>query len=141
DNVVFNQKTNTGGLLYAFEMCDPVEDDSFGYLINGIKVSDFVFPAWFESWRKPSSTQFDQMHKITRPFALTANGYASVFPIPNSQGWVQIFPGQRPGARLALKLNKPSSRSLKRIAGGQHHLENVTPSLMPLAEFTAQYNK
>jgi hypothetical protein len=141
DNVVFDQTVNTGGVLYAFEMCDPVEDDSFSYLINGVKVSDFVWPAWFQSWRKASSTQFDQMRKISKPFALTANGYASVFPVPDTQGWIQIFPGQKPGARLALKLKNPSSRSVKRMMGGQHHLTGIQPNLMMLADFLASLKK
>ena len=32
----FVQNANTSGTLYAYEVCDACEDDSFGYLINNI---------------------------------------------------------------------------------------------------------
>ena len=36
--------------LYAYEVCDACEADQFGYDIDGVLVSDFVFPSWFESF-------------------------------------------------------------------------------------------
>src|ERR1051326_4131337 len=44
--------------FYAYELCDACEDDAFGYEIDGVLMSDFVFPAYFEGFRKPHSTQF-----------------------------------------------------------------------------------
>ena len=35
----------------AYEVCDAVEDDSLGYDINGVRVSDFVHPQCFETDR------------------------------------------------------------------------------------------
>src|SRR5277367_5245119 len=49
---VFVQEANTTGTLYAYEVCDACEDDSFSYPINSVQVSDFVYPAWFESFRE-----------------------------------------------------------------------------------------
>ena len=34
--------------IYALEVCDAVEDDRLGYKIDGVLVSDFITPAWFE---------------------------------------------------------------------------------------------
>ena len=34
--------------IYALEVCDAVEDDRLGYKIEGVLVSDFITPAWFE---------------------------------------------------------------------------------------------
>src|SRR5215475_4837639 len=34
--------------IYALEVCDAVENDKLGYEIDGVLVSDFVTPAWFE---------------------------------------------------------------------------------------------
>jgi hypothetical protein len=56
---VFVQPDATSGTLYAYEVCDACEADQYGYAINGVTVSDFVYPAWFESFRSHSSTQFD----------------------------------------------------------------------------------
>jgi hypothetical protein len=65
-----------GGRFYAYEMCDAVEEEEFE--IDGIAMSDFVYPAYFELFRKPKSVQFDYLNKVTRPFELLKGGYAIV---------------------------------------------------------------
>ena len=40
----------TDGAEYAYEMCDPVEEDTF--LVDGIQMSNFVHPSWFEPFRQ-----------------------------------------------------------------------------------------
>jgi len=62
--------------LYAYEMCDAVEEDEF--VIDGIAMSDFVYPAYFELFRKPKSAQFDCLDLLTRPFELRKGGYSLV---------------------------------------------------------------
>jgi hypothetical protein len=64
------------GRFYAYEMCDAVEEEV--YSIDGIEVSDFVHPAFFESWHKPGSVQFDHLKKVKRPFQTLKNGYQIV---------------------------------------------------------------
>jgi hypothetical protein len=59
--------------LIAFEVCDPVQDRL--YAINGIKVSDFVTPEWFEPGHKPGSVQFSHLGSVNRPFKMTPGGY------------------------------------------------------------------
>jgi len=86
---VFVQNSNTAGTLYAYEVCDACEDDSLGYSINNILLSDFVYPAWFESFRTEGSTQFDRMNKIHTPFGLLTNGYIGVFNVSSGSGWQQ----------------------------------------------------
>jgi hypothetical protein len=65
-----------GGTLYAYEMCDAVEDEEF--LIDGIAMSDFVYPAYFELFRKASSAQFDYLKKVSKPFQILKGGYSLV---------------------------------------------------------------
>jgi len=86
---VFVQDANTTGTLYAYEVCDACEDDSLGYQINNILVSDFVYPAWFENFRAQGSTQFDRMNKIQNPLELLAGGYIGVFSVTDGTGWQQ----------------------------------------------------
>ena len=86
---VFVQNANTTGTLYAYEVCDACEDDSFGYQINNVLVSDFVYPAWFENFRAQGSTQFDRMNKIQNPLELLTNGYIGVFSVTDGTGWQQ----------------------------------------------------
>ena len=78
------------GRLYAYEVCDPCEADQDGYDINGVLVSDFVYPSWFESFRQ-AGTQFDQRLRITAPFELLGGGYAMVYDMTSGTGWQQIW--------------------------------------------------
>jgi hypothetical protein len=65
------------GIYWAYEVCDAVEELEFP--LDGIYMSDFVYPAYFEAFRKARSTQFDYLKKVTRPFQLLKGGYAQVF--------------------------------------------------------------
>jgi hypothetical protein len=86
----FDISQNVVGRLYAYEVCDACEADADGYDIDGVLVSDFVYPAWFESFRTTGSTQFDQHLRITDPFQLLPGGYAMVYDMTSGTGWQQI---------------------------------------------------
>jgi hypothetical protein len=109
----FAQKDGGGMLLYAYEVCDACEADSAGYNIDGVLVSDFVYPAWFESFRKPGSVPFDYRSLIAQPFQLLADGYISQFDTSNTDGWTQAS-GQRLG-RSAMRAPVGSRRERRRI--------------------------
>lgn len=89
---VFNQTSNTAGTIYAYEACDACEADNLGYQINGIQVSDFVWPAWFDTTiSNYAGKRFDQQQHLTAPFQLYSGGYIGVFPVPNNgTGWSSI---------------------------------------------------
>jgi hypothetical protein len=70
--------------LYAYENCDPCEDDQYGYDINGVLVSDFVFPTWFGGI---AASAYDFGGHITAPGQILINGYIGVWT-PQG-GWVQ----------------------------------------------------
>jgi len=82
--------------LYAYETADAVEEEEF--LLKGVPLSDFVYPSWFEVFRKPRSTQFDHLRKVTRPFQILSGGYMSVFQ--NGRG-TQVFGSRAKAARFA----------------------------------------
>ena len=67
---------NSNGAFYAYEMCDAVEGEE--YSIDGVAVSDFVHPSFFESWHKPNSIQFDHLGKVAQPFKTLQRGYQIV---------------------------------------------------------------
>jgi len=98
---VFVQNSNTAGMLYAYEVCDACEDDSLGYQIDNILVSDFVYPSWFESFRAEGSTQFDRMNKIQSPLQLLAGGYIGTFHVSSGSGWQQATAEKRPNNVLS----------------------------------------
>jgi len=87
---VFVQPSATEGVLYAYESCDAVEADQFGYDIGGVTVSDFVYPAWFETFRK-TGTQFDHRNHLKNPVpTLLPGGYIGAFDVTSGGGWQQI---------------------------------------------------
>jgi hypothetical protein len=93
---VFVQPTASRGTLYAYEVCDACEADEFGYRINNTLVSDFVYPAWFETFRQPGSTQFDYGKHIQKPLALLPGGYIGVFDVTRGTGWHQLTAEEGP---------------------------------------------
>jgi hypothetical protein len=66
------------GTLYAYEVCDVVEEEFFR--VNGLAMSDFVYPAFFEGFHKPNSVQFDHMKKVKHPFEILKGGFTPVRP-------------------------------------------------------------
>lgn len=88
------QLTGNGstGTAYAYEVCDACEDDSFSYVINDFKMSDFVTPDWFEPDTIPAGAKFDFKGHVTAPLQLLTGGYIGVYRIPNTVGWEQVTP-------------------------------------------------
>jgi hypothetical protein len=96
---VFVENNNAAGILYAYEVCDACEDDSFGYQIDNVLLSDFVYPSWFESFRSEGSTQFDRMNKMQNPFQLLVNGYIGIFNVAFGQRLAATNSGKAPHQR------------------------------------------
>ncbi|MEY2397411.1 MAG: hypothetical protein QOJ00_585 [Actinomycetota bacterium] len=116
---VFVQSSNTAGVLYAREVCDACEADALGYEIDGVLVSDFVYPAWFESFRKAKSTRFDHTDRLTKPFELAAGGYIGAFDISSGSGWHQVHPAGPQAARYADRAPVGSRRERRRTPRDQ----------------------
>ncbi len=96
---------------YAYESADPVESESFN--VSGIPMSDFVYPSYFENFRKPGSTRFDDLGKVSRPFQILSGGYQIVF---KNGKWTQIFGSSRK-RRAFLKEDRRGHRSSYRRRG------------------------
>lgn len=60
------------GADFARELCDAVESDS--YEIDGIAVSSFLYPAFFDG-QADSTEKLDHLGMLTKPFTMTAGGY------------------------------------------------------------------
>src|ERR1051325_662187 len=114
---VFVQASNTAGRLYAYETADACEADSDGYQINGVLVSDFVYPAWFESSAQPG-TQLDYRNLIKKPFDLRPGGYIGYFDIGSGSGWQQLN-AQRAKANYASRPHVGSRRERRRTLRDQ----------------------
>lgn len=68
------QKPN--GRMWAYEMCDAVEEENFD--LDGVLMSDFVTPAYFEGFREAGSARFDYLKKVNRPNQLLHGGYSII---------------------------------------------------------------
>ncbi len=116
---VFCQTSATQGYLFAFENCDAVEDDQFAYDINGIKVSDFVLPAYFQRAVPPKNGHYDFTGHLTQPIpAMLHGGYLSQFAVGEPghvNGWTQIMAQVAPNAVSRASRANPHSRKARRI--------------------------
>lgn len=80
--------SSDGTKQFAYENCDAVEETD--YDINGIRVSNFVTPAWFEDGIHIGQTQYDYLKLLTKPFQLLAGGYIGVRDLTKANGWTQL---------------------------------------------------
>lgn len=85
-----------GGDFFAYETADAVEEETFP--IDGVTMSDFVFPAYFESFRRPGSTQFDYLNRVSAPFELLPGGYSLV---RDGCKFLNVFGSEAKEARFA----------------------------------------
>lgn len=77
-----------GVFNYLVEACDPCEANNYGYQINGILVSDFITPNFYDASVTPS-TRYSFKGNLTRPRQLLPGGYISYQKPDNS--WQQIL--------------------------------------------------
>lgn len=101
------------GVIYAYETADAVEEEEF--MINGLAMSDFVYPAFFEGFRKPGSAQFDYLKRVRKPFQILKGGYMPVF---KEGQWTQIF-GSASKAKRFAREDRRGHRSDYRSKPGQ----------------------
>jgi len=90
--------------IYALEVCDAVEAYNLGYFIDGVLVSDFVTPAWFEP---TCADRMDFKQHLAKELELARGGYISIFDPPN--GWTQVTAKGKGGPRIL-----PGSRRQRR---------------------------
>jgi hypothetical protein len=74
------------GVFWAGEICDPVEDDQYGYTIGTILVTDFITPNWFA--HQYAQGQIDFRGHAQAAFEVLTGGYAQKFD--PQQGWQQV---------------------------------------------------
>ena len=108
--VALKQTSETEATAIALEVADPVEDDAMGYLIDGVRVSNFVFPRYFQGWQ--AGGQFDFRGLLSAPLSIGPGGYLPTFA--NGTGWTNIESPAAPSARLTRQ--SPYQRTARRAA-------------------------
>lgn len=100
------------GKMYALEVGDPVEADSYPIPVTGgpdVTVSNFALPSFFDPQAGPG--KHDWLGNITRPFELGKGGYV-VYRAGGSEH--QVFGEKFERWRLASKAS-PLSRTARRM--------------------------
>jgi hypothetical protein len=78
-----------GEFEYLVEACDPCEGNQYAYSIQGIAVSDFITPHFYDSVTA-SGTRYSFGGNIQRPRQVLPGGYIS-FENPQVGQWQQIL--------------------------------------------------
>lgn len=111
-------------VLVAYEVADAPEDDQFGYMIGSVKVSDFVYPAYFEE-QPVSGAKLDHMDHIKQQFEILPGGYLSILQISAAQGWQQVTNRQGVSKRQAYRdLAAVGSRRERRRRGTRAYIKS-----------------
>jgi hypothetical protein len=82
-------KDGNGQFNYLVEACDPCEADAFAYSINGVAVSDFITPHFYDPVTT-SGTRYSFTGAIQAPRQLLKGGYISYINLETDQ-WQQIL--------------------------------------------------
>ena len=97
--------------IYAYESADPVEELNFK--VKGIPMSDFVYPAYFETFRKKNSVKFDHMDRVSKPFQILKGGYQIIF---RNGKYSEVF-GSKAKKKRFQKEDRRGHRSVVRKSG------------------------
>lgn len=98
------------GKIWAREVCDAVENDSYSYA--GVLLSNFVLPCYFEPAK--SAMKLDHMGLVKTPYEIRSGGYGQWWD--PSKGWVEVDNFQKAprAARLASSVAHHHSRRARR---------------------------
>ncbi len=76
-------------VVYLVEVCDPCEADQFAYDVNGVRVSDFITPHYYDPIGS-RSVQYSFRGSVEAPHTVLEGGYVS-FGNPVDSHWYQII--------------------------------------------------
>jgi hypothetical protein len=106
--------------LYAYEVCDAVEADVLGYVIDGVTVSDFVLPGWFEPMHVTKHEKFAFKSTVPAPFELLAGGYIGYYDIDGGGGWQQLTARESADARkISARASAPAPYTARPRVGSR----------------------
>src|SRR5713101_2197544 len=83
-------KPKQGRVEYLVEVCDPSEDRAFAYSVNGITVSDFYTPRFFDPVTT-SGVRYGFGNGIKGPRQVLKGGYLSWHDPMTDHWWQQTF--------------------------------------------------
>jgi hypothetical protein len=99
---------------FLLEVCDPSEDERFGYTVNDVQVSDFYTPQFMDPVAA-QGVRYSFTGAIKKPRSILKNGYISWHNPPNDH-WYQLrwFSGSKP-SMVDLGVFSASNKSTREI--------------------------
>jgi hypothetical protein len=109
-------KPDQGQVEYLVEVCDPCEDQSFAYAVNGVTASDFYTPHFFDPVMN-ASVSYSFTGAITAPLQVLANGYLSWHDPATDTWWQETnFNGQQQFVNITAQMKPAPGKSLRSCA-------------------------
>jgi hypothetical protein len=106
----FSLKEDQGRISYLVEVCDPCEGAPFAYTSNGVWVSDFYTPDFFDPQAAPG-VRYDFTGNIQGPRQVLDGGYISWHEPRKNEWWqLQYFDDQQKFVNLGRLENERNLR-------------------------------
>jgi hypothetical protein len=103
-----------GRVEFLVEVCDPSEAGQFSYTVNGVAVSDFYTPNYFDP-EFNSSVRYSLTGAISKPREVLSGGYLS-WHDPVTDHWFQeVFFGEQPEFKDLGQLTANASQNFRRL--------------------------
>jgi hypothetical protein len=116
-------KPDQGRVEYLIEVCDPSESAEFAYHVNGVLVSDFYTPHFFDPV-KNTCVRYSFTGAITKPRQVLRGGYLSWHNPPTNKWWQQLW----------LSGTKPTFKNLGTLDASKASLRSQIDRLTPVPE-------
>jgi hypothetical protein len=87
-------KQDQGRVEFLVEVCDPCEAAEFGYTVNGITLSDFYTPAYFDPVQA-EGVRYSFTGALTEPRQVLRGGYLSWHEPVSDHWWQEVFFGDQ----------------------------------------------
>ncbi len=76
-------------VVYLVEVCDPCEFDQYAYTVNGVRVSDFITPQYYDP-TADNRVRYSYGGHVDAPHTVLEGGYVS-FGNPLDNHWYQVI--------------------------------------------------
>lgn len=102
-------KRDQGRVSFLVEVCDPCEASDFAYSVNGVLVSDFYTPHFFDPM-KAAGVRYSFTGALTEPRQVLRGGYLSWQDAASGHWWQEVwFSGNQPSFRDLGAINQKAS--------------------------------
>jgi hypothetical protein len=98
-------KPDQGRVEFLVEVCDPSEAAQFGYTLNGVTLSDFYTPAYFDPVQA-DGVRYSFTGAISEPRQVLQGGYLSWHDPVSDHWWQEVYFGDRAEFRDIGKLDQ-----------------------------------